>query len=159
MKTATKQDMPRIAAKIFPLIQPYLDAKVKAQSWREQMDKWDSEELARTEYRVKDEWATLEGGRVTKPSMVYLMREDQFDEFCKLRDAYIRSLNVPGIDEGYCPALVAEYDATECENAIVDAAEEFFGVSRLQVLCAGIEEYYKYVTLLVAMVQAYERSK
>lgn len=158
MNTPTVKDVPKIVQRISHQVDAYLTAKAFAMTWREKMDEWDRAELQRFEYKTAARW--VENGRperITNPDYTYLMDEVDAKEYYAARQDFINTLKVPGLKDGYCPALVAENLLVECEKLLIDSAVEFFGVDSNKLICSGMDNYKKYIALLVGMTIAYRR--
>lgn len=156
MVTVTAKQVPQIVKAIGHQVDAYLTAKAFAMAWREKMSEWDKAELQRFEYKTAAEWVDKgRPERITDPDHTYLMDEEDFAEFLAARQDFVNSLNVPGLKDGYCPALVAENLLVKCEQLLVDSAAEFFEVDSHELICSGMDNYKKYIDLLVVMTLAY----
>jgi len=157
----TESDIPGICETLKPQVRAYLLAKANAQMWREQMDKWDREYLAEINCQIAEHWIGKgeRRGRITDPDKTYLMSEQDAADYQAERQRYVDSLKIPGLQDGYCPALVAENLQRETEYLIIETAKQFFGekVTVNNLLCTkgGLDNYHKYIDMLVGMTVKY----
>jgi hypothetical protein len=115
-----------------PTVNAYLLATAHAATWREKMEAWEREELARFEYRTNPEYVERGrmGERVREPKDTFMLEgcrdnTGDFAEFHRQRQYFVDSLKVEGLQPGHCPACVAETLAIKAANLLLECADEY----------------------------------
>jgi len=132
-------------------VNAYLMAKAYAETMRPRVDAVHREIL--TERPI---FADLdEGQRILDSGDLYLCSNRELcAEFYAEANRRLRGLGIKpdSMPDNHCPALVAESLLSQAENALADLSGEPFGLSAHRLLCAGLENYHKWVNLVCKLV-------
>jgi hypothetical protein len=142
------------------LVCKYLAAHVKAEVTRAEVDKITAKILA--EFPL---YATIKDSkRITDPKYTWLCGDDaRMATFYAMTDKAERAagLKPTSMPDDYCPALVAEDEQRQAENALIEASGGPLGVSNEGLLCSGhgkgLENRQKWIDLVVGLHLAKER--
>ena len=138
-------------------VQAVLLARAYAETMRARVDKIQREILAECPVRTAPEHLEQDPTLpqyITEPKDTFLGTdmdcEDYFAE-CNTRER-AAGLKPDSMPDEHCPALVAEDIQRKAEWVLCGAAEEVFGVSQSDVLCAGLDKYRQWLDLLCKLV-------
>lgn len=126
------------AATFRPLASEVLLATAKAQLLRAKVDAIKSEILAADVYMseaLSGRGRTVPARRITEAKDSWLIDDEGYPRFSALLDARVRA-EVEGaadLDDDHCPALVAEKNQQEAEQALLEATAPLFGVTAEQI--------------------------
>lgn len=156
-----KAKMKSIAKSLIPTVCEYLAVKAVAEIEREKVDREAVRILMENEYFSTDS-RRGERERITEKRYDWLMSEEDLHDYLTKLRAALEAIGYQikqGHDEPawsyYCPALVAKNALMEVEYRLVDqAAEALEGGAdfRHKLLCAGLDEYHKFVDLTLKFV-------
>ena len=154
----TDKKVEAIAKEFVQPVFRYVAAKTKAEMMHDFMNSWDRKELALTWYEAAPEFVDAVGSdRITEPKLTYMMLDSDYRIFEKKRNEYIASLNLDGIRQGECPALVYHHQQIKIEREILDLAGKLIdeNLSADTVLRAGLVMREKVIENIVKMAMAY----
>lgn len=141
----------QVADALEPLVNDLLIKTARAELNRERVDAIKREILAGGAYFDSD------GKQVFEPRYSWMIADRQWPTFFAACHAgYIEAGYA--VEEGYCPALIAEHDQTKAEWTLITAAEQFVpGVTNDRLLCGtkeknGLEIRREYLDLLCKIV-------
>lgn len=136
-------------------------AKAYAMTMREAVDKIQREILSECPLRVADEnFETRGEERITEPRYTYLAEQDDLEDYWYQCDKRERAAGIKPdtMPDGHCPALSAEYIQTQAQWLLVDCTADMLGLQKEQgelthnLLCYGLETYFKFIDTVLSMV-------
>lgn len=119
---------------LMPVATAVIEAQAMAEVLREKVNAIKQEVLNADEY-VKPEGYGEDAERITDPKYDWLMSDEAFARYNAIVDARCRA-EIPGaadLDEGFCPALVAENNLVKAEHALIKATAPLFDVTPEQI--------------------------
>ena len=123
-------------ATVRPVAAAVLVAKAEAEVLREKVDAIKAEILAVGEYMsepLEGRGKSIPARRITKPKEDWLIED--WAPYNALVDARVRA-EVPGaadLEEGYCPALVAESKLRDAEQRLLEATAPLLNITASQI--------------------------
>lgn len=146
MAKKLKLNAKNVAKAMEPYVELLLFSMTHAQMEREKIDVLERRLLGSGRY----------GGN-GDPKLAWTLPDEAFQRF--LDDKHVELLAMDyDLERGYCPALIAEHSQIKAENALIEAAQQFFpDVSNDRLLCGtddkgGLELRREYIDLMIKMV-------
>ena len=97
-----------------------------------------------------------QGERLYDHDKFYLSSDEEaFQKGLDLADERLRAAGIKPADmsRDHCPALVARNQLSKIQNALVDEAGAFLGITADRLLSHGLDDYYKFIDLVVGAVE------
>lgn len=127
-------------------------ATAHAQLQRERMDALDRELLAERAWMTDLNLPPHEPSkRITEPKDTWLMSDADGKNYHAERQRRIDAMGYR-LPDGHCPALTAEHIQRQAERVLVDLAAPLFGMDADKLLCAGLENYRKFIALTMKLI-------
>jgi hypothetical protein len=126
-------------------------AQAHAELMRAKCDKIQRRLLGEREYKTSEQWLPhIPVGRVTDPSLTYLLADEDSVVYLAALDAAYREAGYTDLEPGHCPALIAERLLMLAQRTLFECAKEFFPEIQADHLYG--EHRQKYLDLLLGMV-------
>ena len=131
MRTPSLQEFKRWSREHYALAYAVVAAQAFAQCERARVDAYIAPIFERHTFNVCERFAKSPPERITNIGNLYLtdLEAPDYLAFLAECDAANRAHGWTGQD-GFCPALVAEHEATKAERALIDAGRELMGIEQ-----------------------------
>jgi len=149
---------------LIDLVQSYFNARAYAEVMREKVDVVYKDLLTKIPIYADNDWGgkiTPSGKQLLKSSDLYLSKDSiACAKFYDAANIELRKcgLKPADMEDGYCPALVAETMQGDVERVMIDEMAIMLGLSNMnhKLLChGGMESRQKFIDLTVKMVLSY----
>jgi len=88
---------------------------------------------------------------ILHPKYLYLMSADDVKLYCEEMKKFHQEKGFKLDNPDHCPLLVAESLQREVNRHAVDFFEPYFGLNSDKLLCAGLDEFKKFIELLMSI--------
>lgn len=144
--------IPVITQHLKEAVKTYLLAVAHEAVIRPIVTQYETEILAKHQFKVVPEFASAEGEVVTDPEQTYLISEEDFKTYwaeCQ-QQIVAHKLQHLVANPNQCPLLVADYQTIQAGNAVIDAGTYLSGIKRDGVLVLELRQ--QAIDLIVGLV-------